>query len=240
MPQKDVKMSVDRQFDFLEPGMNPEYARTMHCKLVPAANGTFVTYLQGQVVVQKNDGTNNWAKLGTAGFTGPRRIVKYTVTVNDQGFWQYGKTFYQENSGPNTEEGTVATYYRGYFKSQDLIGTNEVQTETVTATGGTRTLSFAGQVTTALAYNANAATIQAALEALSNVDPGDVAVSGTGPYVYTFGGQYGGRDVPPIIVGTGSLTGGSSTMAQTSGGLADVGTLIAGTRDAGMVHFQGV
>jgi glycine cleavage system regulatory protein len=97
-------------------------------------------------------------------------------------------------------------------------GANEVQRETVTATGGTRTLTFNGQVTSALAYNASNTTIQTALEALSNVDPGDITVTGTGPYTYTFGGQYKGIDVPLIVVGTGSLTGGSSTMANITTG----------------------
>jgi hypothetical protein len=48
------------------------------------------------------------------------------------------------------------------------------------ATGGTYTLTWMGQTTAPIAWNANAATIQAALEALSNVAPGDVVVGGTG------------------------------------------------------------
>lgn len=95
---------------------------------------------------------------------------------------------------------------------------NEVQTETVTATGGTRTLSFNGQTTSALAFDANAATIQAALVALSNVDAGDIVVSGTGPYVYTFGGAWTGINAPAITVNTGSLTGGSSAIITTIAG----------------------
>jgi hypothetical protein len=61
---------------------------------------------------------------------------------------------------------------------------NEEQTEIVTATGGTRTLTFyanaddTGQTTSALAFDADPATIQAALEALSNLAPGDVVVEG--------------------------------------------------------------
>jgi hypothetical protein len=49
----------------------------------------------------------------------------------------------------------------------------------VVGTGGTYTLTFAGQTTTALAYNANAAAVQAALEALSSVTTGKVTVTGT-------------------------------------------------------------
>lgn len=110
-------------------------------------------------------------------------------------------------------------------------GTDEVQTETVTASGGTRTLTVQvganSQTTTALAWDADAATIQAALEALSNVAPGDITVTGTGPYVYTFGGAYDGQDVNTISVNTFNLTGGTSTFVVTTPG---VGKLHAITR----------
>lgn len=51
-------------------------------------------------------------------------------------------------------------------------------------TGGTFTLSFGGQTTDPIAFNATAAAVQAALEALSTLDAGDVTVTGTagGPY----------------------------------------------------------
>lgn len=58
----------------------------------------------------------------------------------------------------------------------ELLGTNEVQTLTINATGGTFTGTFGGQTTTALAYNATAAVVQAALEALSSIGSGNVAV----------------------------------------------------------------
>lgn len=243
MPQKNELFNIGRQWDFLEPGMVPEWARTDHIKLKAAATGTFVTYRQGQVVCQNVNGTNDWAKKGTANYTGAQRIIKYTVTVDDRGYWQYGSQFLVNGPGYvgySTEEQTLGAYYRGYFKAQDLLGNTEVQTETVTATGGTRTLNFGGQVTAPIAYNANAAAIQAALEALPNVAPGDVVVAGAGPYTYTFGGAYAGNDVPLLVVGTTGLTGGTSSVAATSGGLEGVGQLIRGTRDAGMVKFEGV
>jgi hypothetical protein len=49
----------------------------------------------------------------------------------------------------------------------------------IAATGGTFTLSYAGQTTGGLAYNATAATIQSALEALSTIGAGNVTVTGT-------------------------------------------------------------
>jgi hypothetical protein len=102
--------------------------------------------------------------------------------------------------------------------------TNEVQTATITGapTGGTFTLTYSGQTTAAIAFNATAATVQAALEALSNLAPGDVVVTGNagGPYTLTFGGTLLGDNVASLTA-TASLTGGTSpgvTMATTTAG----------------------
>lgn len=92
-------------------------------------------------------------------------------------------------------------------------GVSEVQTVTITGgpTGGTFTLTFDGEVTAAIAYNATAAAVQSALEALSNVTPGDIVVSGSagGPYTLTFGGAYSEQNVPAVTANA-SLTGGST------------------------------
>ena len=103
---------------------------------------------------------------------------------------------------------------------------SEVQTIAITGgpTGGTFTLTFSGQTTAAIAYNATAAQVQTALEALSNINVGDVAVSG-GPLpgtnvVVTFGGQYLSDDVAQMTA-SGSLTGGTSpavTVTTTTAG----------------------
>lgn len=108
--------------------------------------------------------------------------------------------------------------------------TNEVQTVTVTGspTGGTFTLTFSGQTTAAIAHNATAAAVQTALEGLSNVNPGDVTVTGNagGPYTVTFGGQYLGDNVAQMTA-TASLTGGTTpgvTVATTTAGGAATAT----------------
>ena len=105
--------------------------------------------------------------------------------------------------------------------------TSEVQTVTITGspTGGTFTLTFSGQTTAAIAYNATAATVRAALEGLSNIAPGDVVVTGNagGPYTVVFAGAYLSDDVAQMTA-TGSLTGGSSpavaVTTSTAGGTA--------------------
>ncbi len=93
-------------------------------------------------------------------------------------------------------------------------GTEEVQTLTLTgATGGTFTLTFDGETTSTIAYNASAATVQTALRALSNLDTADVAVTGSngGPYTITFGGAYVNMDVEAIVPDGTSLTGTTPT-----------------------------
>jgi hypothetical protein len=94
-------------------------------------------------------------------------------------------------------------------------GANEVQTVTITGspTGGTYTLTYSGQTTSSIVYNATAAAVQSALEALSNIAPGDVTCGG-GPHpgtpiTVTFTGLLGGTDVTQMTA-TGSFTGGTS------------------------------
>jgi flagellar hook-associated protein 2 len=88
---------------------------------------------------------------------------------------------------------------------------SEVQslTKTSVATAGTFTLTYDGHTTAAIAYNASAAEIQAALEALSNVNSGDITVAGSrldqaGATTFTFASSLG--DVNMISIDPTSLT----------------------------------
>ncbi|MFJ5294556.1 hypothetical protein [Streptomyces sp. NPDC088348] len=105
--------------------------------------------------------------------------------------------------------------------------TSEVQTVTVTGTptGGTYTLTFSGQTTAGIAFNATAAQVKAALEALSNINPGDVVTGGGAlpgaAVTVTFGGQYSGDNVAQMTASGTNLTGGTTpavTVATTTGG----------------------
>jgi hypothetical protein len=101
-------------------------------------------------------------------------------------------------------------------------GTSEVQTISLgAATAGSITITFDGQTTGAIAFDASAATVQTALESLSNIDPGDVVVTG-GPLpaliTLTFGGAYEGTDVPQVSVAPTGLTGGTVTVATSVAG----------------------
>lgn len=99
---------------------------------------------------------------------------------------------------------------------------NEVQTiDLGGATAGTITIDFDGEVTGAIAFDATAAAVQAELEGLSNIDPGDVAVTDgplPGTITLTFGGRYAGVNVPEVVVTPSGLTGGTVTVATTTEG----------------------
>lgn len=92
--------------------------------------------------------------------------------------------------------------------------TNERQTVTVTGapTGGTFTLSYGGQTTAAIAYNATSTTVQAALAGLSTIGTGNVSVSGSagGPYSVSFTGTLSGTDVAAMTASGTGLTGGTA------------------------------
>lgn len=75
-------------------------------------------------------------------------------------------------------------------------------------TGGTFTLSFAGQSSTAIAYNASGAVVQAALQAIPTVGMGNVTVTGDGPYTVTFTGTMVTTPVDTIVA-VSHLTGGT-------------------------------
>lgn len=96
----------------------------------------------------------------------------------------------------------------------EVAAVNEQQTVTLTGTptGGTFTLTFDGQTTGTIAYNASSATLDTALEALSNIGASDLTVTGSagGPWVVEFGGSLAATDVALMTGNAGSLTGGTA------------------------------
>lgn len=79
-------------------------------------------------------------------------------------------------------------------------------------TGGTFTLTYNGQTTAAIAFNAAAAAVDTALEAISTIDVGDVSVTGAdgGPYRVEFTGNL--KELPIVLMTADGalLTGGVS------------------------------
>lgn len=113
---------------------------------------------------------------------------------------------------------------------------SEVQSLTRTSTGGTITLAFDGSPVSvtvpATAAGFTAAAVQAALNGLATINPGDVTVTGAagGPLTVTFGGRYVGQDVPLLVVDNTSATGGTIVAAVVTAG----GGVVADGRETGV------
>jgi Ca2+-binding RTX toxin-like protein len=123
-----------------------------------------------------------------------------------------GKGFWGNNNGQNVLQAndTANPPVTGTIKS-------EVQKVSVSNNSGTFTLTFNGQTTSALAYNASAANVQSALNALLNIGPvgGAVTVSKSGSnYTVTFGGNLAGYNLPQM---TAAGNAGASVTTTTEG-----------------------
>ncbi len=107
----------------------------------------------------------------------------------------------------------VVTVAKHTINGLDMAPVNEVQTITVRASAGTFRLTYGGQTTGALAYDASASDVQSALEALAGIGAGNVRVdkigvagSGVGSiFVVRFRGRLTGSNVAQIAVDGGSL-----------------------------------
>lgn len=157
-------------------------------------------------------------------------------------------------SGTPLAKITASGYYGPYSV------TDEVQTLTEGGSGLTSfTITYSGQTTASIDDDATAAEVQAALEALSNIAPGDVTVTGgplgTGPFTVTFGGTLADTNVAAMTTtptgGTGTVVVATATAggAEGAGGLETCAGLLFGavtvpdtsdnTKDAGgalLVH----
>jgi hypothetical protein len=112
------------------------------------------------------------------------------------------------------------------------VRSNEVESIRVNATGGTFTISYGGETTSPLSYNASAAEVQQALEELPALNPGDVTVlggpggeGGGTPYTLVFGGALAEQAVTPVTTDRSGLTGGkklASVIVLRPGGALDL------------------
>ncbi|HVP58293.1 MAG TPA: hypothetical protein VMU02_09360, partial [bacterium] len=111
------------------------------------------------------------------------------------------------------------------FLAPIRLPSNELQSVRVTATAGQYRLSFEGESTGDLPYNASAAEIQSALAALPSIGAGNVAakqdlgISGLGG-AFVFQGTLSHINVPQIVASNGTV--------PLSGGTAEVATLNQG------------
>lgn len=102
-------------------------------------------------------------------------------------------------------------------------GTDEIQTLTITATGGNTklavTLKGDTQTTANIAISGiSATTIQNAIVALPNVEPGDVTVTGSGPYNVTIQSEQGNVGQIAVVAGSPDVSGGTVVAGTTTQG----------------------
>jgi hypothetical protein len=134
-------------------------------------------------------------------------------------FMPYGTAY----GGTSIGQGTYTQWVSGlpvrYEISMQVTATNEVQTLSISGspTGGTFTLTFGGQTTAAIAYNAAASAVQSALQALSSIGSGNVACSGGSlpgtAVTITFQGTMANTHEALITANSSGLTGGTSPTA---------------------------
>lgn len=140
--------------------------------------------------------------------------------------------------GAYTEGGN--SWGTGPYEVMNGAGTDAVQTVSIagTPTGGTFELSFGGESTSPLAYNASAAVVQAALDALPTIGVGNTLVTGGAlpgtPIVVTFRNTL--SSAPLFTMGTeNSLTGGSAptvAVAATTPGVEGEAAVLSSALDA--------
>lgn len=159
-------------------------------------------YLNGDLVKEDN----------IVGVAVKQKGTSFDSTLAAQTVIADGEEFYLVKRGRVAIDANFAKGDRLYLNGSVLTSdsaTDEVQTVTLAlATGGTFTLTYSGQTTSAIAYNATAATVKTALEALSNIGVGDVLVSKVGSvYTVSFAGALADTNVAQMTANGASLTG---------------------------------
>lgn len=111
--------------------------------------------------------------------------------------------------------------FGGQLNYSAAIDVNELVTITPSGTwsAGTYTLSFGGQTTAGIAYNAPPATAKTAFELLSTVGSGNTTFGGaalsSGPMTITFVGTLANTNVGAVTINTGSVTGSAPSAVVT-------------------------
>jgi hypothetical protein len=174
----------------------------------------------GDIVTNREDGSENWSDLDKFG-----SATDWINSVVGSG----SPAFEADSDG--------LAYLNWLFHGAETVtgGVSAVQTVTIsgTPTGGTFTLAYQGEATSAIVYNAAATAVQSALAALKGIGTGNVTVTGSagGPYTITFGGLMARRPVS-LITATHALTGGTTpsvAVANTTAGVLATHKYVPGT-----------
>lgn len=219
--RQDLPTAIARAFD---------YAAIHGLDLRTGGAGPFADYLKkGAPSVELGTATQANGGMYTDLVTGEKSVVdagydftgfaadprlkptlKMNVDTTGRPLWVDDPT---SGFGGGSLIGYPAFYNRGVSGAYRRQG-NRVQVATIngTPTGGTFTITYGGNTTTALAYNAASSTVQTAIRLLPGLSAATVSGSAGGPYTITLnvvGGASG-----PIQVNQSQLTGGTASTSQ--------------------------
>lgn len=188
-------------------------------------------YLNGDLVIEDN----------IVGVAVKQQGTSFDSTIADQSVIEDGEEFHLVKRGRVAVDANFAKGDRLYLNGSVLTSdsaSDEVQTVTLAgATGGTFTLTYSGQTTAAIAFDASAAAVKSALEALSNIGVGDVNVGKVGSvYTVSFAGALADTNVAQMTADDSSLTGTTPTVTvatTTAGGTSytSVGVVVDDSTD---------
>jgi len=140
--------------------------------------------------------------------------------------WQMGYAVFEDGDG-NLRDGFGNYVIAGSGYNGGAPAVNATTTLTEAGTGGSFTITVTDPIsgdletTAPIVWNASAATVQTALEALTIVDVGDVVctggILGAAPVVCTWGGRFA-RQVVTVSKDSTLITGGALTLTATAGG----------------------
>lgn len=149
------------------------------------------------------------------------------VTINREKIYELGNYFSlgsildTPDLSFSLESFDVSAAFEALLLNKVFTVANGDQTVKITGnpTGGDFTLTYGGQTTAALPYNATSAQVQLALEATSVLNPGDIDVTGPlgGPYVIAFTGNTAGTAYTLITASATGLTGGTTPAITITG-----------------------
>lgn len=156
---------------------------------------------------------------------GDTHVLVYKCKLTDtlEGEFADGTFFVTSCSGQGLgdDAGNLYTITWNETAVTMAAGLDEIQTIFSSATGGTFTITFDGQTTGNVDWDATTTEVLAALNALSNIDPGEVVVTGTaGAWQVQFTNGLGESNQPLMTLSVGSLTGGSAAAVTTRPGSA--------------------
>lgn len=150
-------------------------------------------------------------------------IYKAKVTENLEGEFADGEFFVTSCSGQGigNEDDNLYTFTWNETAESISAGQNEIQLVASSATGGTFTLTYSAQTTSALDWDSTAQEVEDALLALSNIAPGDVNVTGdVGQWYVEFTGLLAATNVAQMTVDNTNLTGGVAVVTTVQQGSA--------------------